>query len=272
MEKYIFDFDHYHDYLLSRLGLKVRRTGIKSELARALRCQPSFLSQVFAGKADLSPEQAISVNRFFCHSKDEGEYFLFLVLLARAGTTELRDYFSAHLEEIRQKRLLLSKRLAKPNGLTHEQRSIYYSSWHYAAIHIATTIPELQSRDAIAGYFDLSREKVASILEFLTSAGLVVEQGGALRTGLQEIFIGTDSELILKHHANWRIRALEALDRESRKDLHYSGVFSLSKKDAEDLKKKFIRMIEDALEVIKASREEELYTLTMDFFSMRKKE
>lgn len=266
----IFETHHYRDYLISKVGGKDRRTGVKSRLAETLRCQASFLSQVLNGKAELTPEQAVEANRFFGHSPEEANFFILLVLQARAGSKDLRAHYAHQLREIQSRRLLLSKRLEKNNVLTDGQRSIYYSSWHYAAIHVAVTIPELRSKDALTKYFRLPVMKVNQVVDFLVSIGLLLNAGGELTTGTSEIFIGTDSSLILKHHANWRVQAIDSLDREGPEDLHYSGAFSLSRHDLIQVKKILMKTIQDTLAVIKPSKEEELCSFSVDLFSLRK--
>jgi hypothetical protein len=82
--------------------------------------------------------------------------------------------------------------------------------------------------------------------------------------------LGNDSKNILKHHTNWRLQAAESLDREELKDLHYSGVVSLSAADATKVKNIFLESIKASQSVIKDSKEEELCAVIIDFFSLKK--
>lgn len=270
-DKNIYEFDRYKPYLEYRVGSKNQRRGLKSEIASALRCQPTYISQVLHGKAQLSLEQADLLNQFFGHSKEQAKYFLLLVQKDRAGTISLRLHFEEQLENILQKRMVLTERLGKTADLSKEDQSQYYSSWHFAAVHIALTIPSLQSTSALSEYFRLPIKKVNSVLEFLAKTGLARPLGGGrFQAGTSQIRLGNDSPNILRHHSNWRQLAMESLDREEIGDLHYSSVVSLSKKDALKIKDGILDWLKRDLEVIKGSKEEELYSYCIDFFHLQR--
>lgn len=63
---------------------------------------------------------------------------------------------------------------------------------------------------------------------------------------------------------------MEALERETNNDLHYSAVVSLSREDAIQIKNRILDEIRDTQAIIKASKEEELYVYDIDFFSLRR--
>jgi uncharacterized protein (TIGR02147 family) len=215
-------------------------------------------------------EQADLINQFFGHLKDESNYFLLMVQKDRSGTTSLRHHFESQMETILQNRKKLTERLGKKNELSMEDHARYYSSWHFAAIHIALTIPELQNAKALADHFRLPIKKVNSALEFLSSVGLAKKNGENYRTGTNEIRIGADSPNITKHHTNFRQYAIDALDREGPDDLHYSAVVSLSKKDAEKIKDRILENLRNEISFIKNSKEEDLYIYNIDFFNSRR--
>jgi uncharacterized protein (TIGR02147 family) len=270
-DKAIYDFNHYKAYFEHKVGTRSQRRGVKSEIASSLRCQPTYISQVLHGKAHLSLEQADILNVFFGHSKEEAAFFLLLVQKDRAGTISLRRHFEDQLESMLQKRMVLTERLGKKDGLTKEDQSRYYSSWHFAAIHIALTIPDLQNSKSLSEYFRLPLKKVNSVLEFLVKTGLAKPIGGSnFQAGSSVIRLGNESPNILRHHSNWRQLVMESLDREEIGDLHYSSVVSLSKKDALKIKDRILDWLQKDLEIIKESKEEELYSYCIDFFHMKR--
>lgn len=267
----IFDFTEYKAYLEHKVGSKIQRRGLKSELAKALNCQPTYISQVLHGNAHFSLEQADLLNSFFAHSKEEANFFLLLVQKDRAGTASLRHYFDEQLQEILRKRMVLTERLGKRSELKNEDQTYYYSSWHYAAIHIALTIQELQTVKALSEYFKLPIKKVNLVLDFLVRTGLAqTSDGFSFRVGASLIRLGNDSPNIFRHHSNWRQLATESLDREEIGDLHYSSVVSLSRKDALKIKDRILDWLKKDLEIIKESKEEELYSYCIDFFHLKK--
>jgi uncharacterized protein (TIGR02147 family) len=270
MDVTVFEFTQYKDYLVERLGGIGKRKGLRLAIARALQCQPTFVSQVLNGHAHFSLEQAEKISRFFGHSEDEQEYFFLLIQKERSGTAELKRYHAQKIAQLLGKRQILTHRLGKDAVLSRDEQSIYYSSWHYAAIHIAVTIPALRSREALADFFRVPQGKVGEILDYLTSTRLIVRAADGYNIGLAKIRLGNDSHNILRHHSNWRTQVLDALDREGPADLHYSAVISLSKADATRIKDAILDQLKKNLKITDASAEEELFCYCVDFFNLKR--
>lgn len=269
--KSVFDFSSYKDYLTARLGRKRERKGLRSSLAKTLGCQPTYISLVMNGTADLNLEQGHKVGEFLGHSTEEQHYFMLLIQIARAGTRELREYFENQIQDIRQRRLVLTERLGKRNSLSKEHQATYYSSWIFAAVHIALTIPELRERDRLSRFLGLPLKKVSAALASLEEAGLVrLLNGNQYVPTETQVRLGNDSSQIIKHHANWRVRAMESLDREELAELHYSSVFSISRADMEKVKNLLLETIKKNADTVGPSKEEELCALCIDFFSLRR--
>jgi len=269
-KKSVFEFLNYKDYLRSQFGGKSERRGLKTALAKAIGCGPTYISQILNEFAHLSSEQATDVSTFLGHTRDEAHFFLLLLSRDRAGNQTLKKYYGEQIQEVLDRRLNLAKRLGEQNVLDEESKVIFYSSWHYAAIHLALTVPELQTREVLAKYFRLPMKKVISVLEFLVSVGLARTEGERFVAGSTVIRIGSESPHIVKHHSHWRAQAIESLDRDDIVDLHYSAVVSLSRADARAIKERVLENIKEYLQTIRESREEEVYALCMDFFSLRR--
>ena len=111
-----FNFQDYRTCLRQFLDRGPR--GTKLALARALRCQPGFVTQILKGEKQLSLEQALGFTSFAGLEGAEKEYFLLLVQKDRAGTRELRDFFQVKLGELRRERAsLLKHRLKAPRAV-----------------------------------------------------------------------------------------------------------------------------------------------------------
>lgn len=271
MTKTIFEFVSYRAYLLEKLSSRGGQHGIKSKAAVHCQIQSAYLSNVLKGKADLNLEQADRINSFFLHNKEESHFFLLLLQKERAGTTSLKKYFQVQLEELKNKRLILIQRLGEEKKLlSEEDKQKYYSSWIYAAIHVASTISELQNKKNLQTYLNIPLDKFLEALDFLNQAGLIVVIGDTIQSGNSSIRLGNNSHNIIKHHTHWRIQAIESLERETLEDLHYSAVFSLSKKDVTLIKNKLLDYIKETVEIVKESPEETLYNFNMDFYCLNK--
>ncbi len=269
-EKLVFNFLDYKSFLKAKCGAEGTRKGVKAAIAKAIRCQPTYVSQVIHDKAHLSLEQSEILNHFFGHSKEEAFYFLLLVQKDRSGTKALESFFQEQIEEVLKKRLVLTKRLGAKDALSDLHQATYYSSWIYSAVHIALTIPYLRSREALANYLKLPLKKITEALDFLVSTGLVENSDQEYKVTNAQIRLGNDSKNILKHHTNWRLQAAESLDREELTDLHYSGVVSISKSDITKIKNILLDAISESQTLIRDSKEEDLCAMAIDFFSLKK--
>lgn len=218
--KSVYDFLEYKSYLNSKAGIKGARTGVRSGIAVAANCNTTYVSQVLNGDREFNLEQAEKIGHFLGHTSEENHFFLLLVQMNRAGTKTLKEYFQKQIQNILSERMLIRKRLGVSESLSKEQQSIYYSAWYFAAIHVAITIPELQTKEILADYFDLSIAKVSMILDFLSKNGLIKEEKGRYKMGQNHIHLGSDSENIMKHHSNWRLQVMNSLERDNKKDLH----------------------------------------------------
>ncbi len=269
MRTEVFEHRTYVPYLESRLGPASRRTGLRTAASSAAGVNPAYLSRVLKRQADFSLEQADRLSDFLGHGEDERQYFLLLVQKERAGSLKLKSYFERQLENERRKRLEIKNRVKHPEGLTKEDEARYYSHWHYSAIHVLVSIPTLQTAKSLSEALALPRQKISEILEFLARTGLVEEKDGRFRVGAAHIHLGNDSTHIARHHANWRMKAMQAIDAGGADNLHYSAVLTLSHDDAARIKENLLRTLEDTLKIMRSSPEEEAFAYNFDFFKVR---
>ena len=264
----LYKFDDYKSFLSQMLTYSGPNRGRRAQLARFLGCQPAYISQVLNGAAHLSLEQAHKVAKFLELDRHETAFLLLLLQHERAGTVELKRFFREEIETVRKARTEVRERLRLSAELTGEERMVYYSSWHYAAIHVTTSIPRYQTPDAIAKRLHVPRQLVLRCLQFLTKAQLVVERDGRYEIGPRRIHLGRDSPLITRHHSNWRLQSLIAMDQPQAKALHYSSVVSLAKADVEKIKDLLLDALSQSEEILSASKEEEVYCLCLDLFEL----
>lgn len=268
----LFDHRDYKSYLRARSAEKGPRSGFKSQLARACGCNSAYVSSVLGGNAHLSLEQAERLAGHLQFSRDEAHFFLLLVQRARAGTAALASYFDAQIDELLQLKLNVQKRLGARERLSREDQAQYYSSWIYAAIHVALSIPRLaRSPETMAEYLDLPVTLVKRALEFLLTTGLAVRAGAGYGIGPRHIHLGKNSENIQRHHANFRLQVLRSLEREPEDSLNYSSAVTLSRKDAFRVREILLSAIKDSVDLIIASPEEEVFALTVDFIPLGKR-
>jgi len=95
------------------------------------------VSQVLNDRYHFSLEQAEAATQFLGLSQDESRCFILLVEIQRAGTPSLKQYFLKQLAELRELHLMIKERIGVSSALTEHHQTIYYSFWHYAAVHTA---------------------------------------------------------------------------------------------------------------------------------------
>jgi uncharacterized protein (TIGR02147 family) len=263
----IFGFEDYKKYLAQALKARSRSgRGGRSELAAAARCQTSYVSRVLNGAAHFSLEQGMAISQYLGHTREEGQCFLLLLQLARAGTPALRAHHQEDLDRLREQRLVIKNRLKIQSSLSREDQATYYSAWYYAAVHVIVGIEKYRTRDAIAEYLRLPPGQVAKTLEFLAALGLIATAGaGRYKPGAKWLHLERDSPMIAKHHVNWRLVAMQSLDRPHDADLHYSVVVRMSDDDVAKVKALAVTFVQQANALIDASKDEGLHCLNLDF-------
>ena len=264
----VFLHKNYQDYLLTRLGAEGSRTGLRKKAAEFMGAHPSLISQVLTQRVELNLEQAESLNSFLKHSDSESEFFLLLVQSERAGTQALKQRLRKRMDDIRSERTRIIKRIPENKEITEADRDEFYRSWLPGALHVLVSVPQFQTIEALAKNLNFSKEKIEKVLELLVRTGLVVTDGIKYEMGSAHIHLGADHPQIQQHHRNWRLKTIEALEKPDSLDLHYSGAVTLSAKDADVIRERFMQFLSENLKLIKASPAEKAYVMSFDFFKL----
>lgn len=269
--KTVFEFTSYKAclaWLLERASAQAK--GQKSKLAAFMNCQPAYLSRVMNGDADLSLEQGEAVARFFVLNKAETLYFLAVLGEERSGTQELKKFWRQQKTQALAERTELKSRIETQMTLTDDDKTKYFSQWYHAAIHAAVSIKDLQTAEALAKYFRLDDGTTRASLEFLCSVGLIVKSGQRYVSGITALHLDKASPLVGRHHLNWKIKSMEAVNQPKTTDIQYTSVVSLSRADLEKLREIIFDAIESMRSVVKDSKEEILACYNFDFFDLNR--
>lgn len=265
----VYDYKDYKQLIKNWIESHSQQTrGLRKSLAAALGCQTPFITHVLTGNYHFSLEQAEACTRWMGLNDRDSEFFMLLVMRQRASTKHLEKMLDRQIHEKLEQDSGLKKRLKITEGLTPEKQQIYYSSWHYSALHMAVMIPHLQSVEALQKHFQLPLSRVVQIVEFLVELGLVDRQKNQLKIKRPVIHLEKESPLLVQHHLHWRMRAIEAIQLKSVDDVHYSGVMSLSKDDFDWVRARLTHLLQEIVEKIKDSKDEKLATLNFDWFSL----
>lgn len=263
----IFKYSSYRDYLRDWIEqAKHARLSNIAKVAQVAQVHPTFLSQVFSGRKELSLEQGAFVSDYLDHSRIELDYFLVLINLERAGTTRLKKYWNQRRIEIEGEKHRLGARFKPHRELSSEQRAVFYSSWIYAAVWASTAIASGQSESDIATRFQIDHSRASKIVNFLVEAGLCVLHGELYRISDLHVHVPADSPYVFKHHMNWRIRAINRFDDLQPDELLYTSPMSVSKADFALIREKLRVFIQEIIEIGKASEADEVICLDIDLF------
>ncbi len=269
LSKTVFDFNNYKEFLkFWILAQPQKGRGIRRQLAEASNCQVAYISHVLAADRHLSLEQAEAIGRYIGLRSDEFEFFLLLVEIARAGTKSLKLFFEKQLQQKREMYRQIKSRVGLKGVVSAEDQGTYYSSWHYQAIRMALTVPNLQRPATIADRLNIPLERVNEILKFFLSRGLIRETAKGYETTDTQIHVGTDSPLIGRMHSNWRLHTMQTLDRKNVDDLHYSAAVTLSEADYHKVREILLNSITESHKVIRPSKEEKLCVVALDFYEI----
>ena len=264
----IFNFDDYRAFIKAYVDSSPDSWGLWAKLALAAGCQATYLSQAMRGKVQLTAEHIHGLAKYWNMSEAETDFFLLQLEFARAGTEELRDYYLKKIKKIRRERDDLSKRFQKERVAPGEKETLYYSAWYWSALHVMTTVPELQTAQAMATRLFLPVKFVESCLHKLEEQGFVKKEGKLWKLGTADVHIPKDSLMVGIHHNNWRAKAVADSNQPDTEGVHFTGVYSLSRSDYQHLKEKVLDLVEHSRRVIAPSKEEEVICFTCDFFKI----
>ena len=264
----LFHFKDYREYLRVEFAGTGKNRGRRATLSEYLRCQTSFLSQVFTDRAHLSLEHALQTAAFLNLSELEKKYFMLLVQKGKAGSKDLASYFEEEILRIQNDRENIKERININTKLSAEDQMKYYSTWYYSAIHVLCALPNLNHSEAIAIKLKLEPAIVKESLQFLEERGFVLRKGGTYQIGATRIHLPKGSSMLPRHHSNWRIKAIEAVDHEKSNDLHYSAILGISKRDTKLFKEKLLQLLQEFETIITDSTAEVPIVLIMDLFGL----
>jgi len=264
----IFSYSNYKGFVVDRIhSMPKRGRGELQRIGKELRMHSSRVSHIFSGDIDLTLEQGGALCKYWGLSQLEAEYFIVLVQFARAGSKELKEILSAQAKGLRERASKLENRVVRDKLLSENEKAIFYSSWMYSGLRLASSVQELQTVDAMAQHFELPRDTVREILDFLVGAGLCSESNGRYQMLIKRTHLEASSILARNQHAHWRLKALARFQKLSERELAYTCPISINHSDQKALRELLVQTIETFLKTVTASEPPDLLAcLNIDFF------
>jgi len=264
--KKVFAYDSYKELILNRVSeFPDKGRGIMRRLSDHMRVHPSFISQVLKGDKHFSLEQIYTLANFFSMKPLERDFLLALLQLERAGTHELKSYFSTVLSNIRKKSKYVSKQFQKKTILSEQDQARFYSDWIYSGIRLFCMRNDV-TLDLICERFNLESQKALEVTSFLLEVGLLTKAGAYFKTGVTHTHLPANSPFIVSHHKNWRIKSIEKHARLSDEELAFTAPFCASKEDFALIKEEILNLIARTSARVRESSSDELACLNIDLF------
>ncbi|MBY0315027.1 MAG: TIGR02147 family protein [Bdellovibrionales bacterium] len=241
--------------------------GVRKKIAEVLRMQTSYLSQVLSGTVTLKEEYVIPLARYLNLDPLESDYFMALVGMERASSVELRRYYKEITERLRSKLQQAALKGSSTEVRAGEDISEYYSSWHYSAIHMMSLTRPI-SADYVLTQIKISKSKVDRILKFLLANGFVTYEKGLYKYTQKSIHLERNHKWVHQHHINWRLKAIDQMQLDTDKNLHYTSVAVCTAKDAEVIKNRLHETIREIRRTISEAQDEAVYAYSIDFYPL----
>jgi uncharacterized protein (TIGR02147 family) len=264
----IFDFDSYREYLQAYVKRQETRWGVLTQLAKAADCHRPYLTKVLDGDAHLTSSHLYSLAKFWNFTDAQNEYLLRLLEIEKATQPNYRKYLIQKNHDLKRREQKLDRVVTRQTLQPEAKDMIYHSSWIWSAIHVATSIPALQTSQAIAGRLNLPLTQVESVLSTLQEWGSVKYERNRWKFAANEHHVPGDSPLATFHHSNWRSQAITNSQRQDPESLHYTVVQSVSREDYQRIRQILREAIQKTAKIAGPSAEETIFSFSCDLFEI----
>lgn len=266
---WLVDEKNYLGILKRFLEMNSGLRGYRSQLAKAMGCQPAYLSHVLAGSAELTLEHGLAAAQFWGLDNLEKEYLIARLSCDRSGTAELKKFFQKQLDELKERIQKRAKTQVsiETQAVSKDQVAKYYFDWITSAVHMILTCPGPHDFRNISKRLHLEETKVIRAIQILKEIGLVKEKNGQLELTEKMIHANDASDFSHLHHRNWRSQAIRKFESGVDKpDFQFTGVVSLNAQTFMEIRNLLQKQIHEVREKVRSSDEDRIACLNMDWF------
>lgn len=263
----VFDSSDYREIIKRKIAsLPKEGYGQLSKLASHLKISKTLVSQILNGTKAFSEDQGCAVAEFLGFSEHESIYLLLLIQQERAGSQRLKNLLRKQIQATKKSAEKLGARLPAEGKLSDEQQAVFYSEWHYTAIHTLTSIERFQTEEAILKAIGLPRERTLEAISWLVENGICKREGDKILIGPATTFIDRDSHWASRHHLNWRHKGMAKLARKSDRDFFFTAPISISRKDHLEFRKELFQLVEKLSRRVQKTEPEQMSVISIDYF------
>lgn len=268
MENNINIFQNNNYKSIMRLCLRGKnRRGALSRAAEEMNCQRSYLSRVMNSKMDLTMDQAFVLCRHLKFTPDEREYFICLLEHDRASDKTYREYLNEKVKKLRSQQENIGRIISRTET-TPDNSGLYFSTWYYCAIHLLTSSPKYQTREAIATKLELPQSIVSEVLQQLLKWGAITNKFNKWEYKQGEFHLSKFNPYVNLHHNNWRSRAILDSQSADNQNLHYTNIQIARIEDIAKIKDLALEFIRKCDKILGPSDPEEGVVINLDVFNL----
>jgi uncharacterized protein (TIGR02147 family) len=264
----LYSFENYRSVLRHWIDNVAQRGGQK-RLSEGAGCLPSYLSQVMAGNAELTPDQAYGMAGVMGFDREGTDFFVLLAHRERAASKSYRSYLDRNISEIKKRKQQMSERLNPSRVLSGDDQARYYAAWFFSAIHALTSVPEYQSIKALEKKLRISSDVIERAVSDLERMELVRQEGDKVIALARDVHAASTSALNYSYHSVWRAVANQRMQETTAgQNVHYTALYGISRSDMLRIKSLCYDFIQNTREIVGPSKEEGVAVLGLDFFEL----
>ncbi|MFS4459481.1 TIGR02147 family protein [Bdellovibrio sp. HCB2-146] len=265
----VFEFEDYRVFLKTYLSDEANQaSGARKRLLLSTGISSSLLTQILSEAKQLSTEQAYEIALHIGFTEKETDYFLNLVEIGRAGSVKLKERLRKKMLEMQNESQQISAQVNRNIILTEEQKVLYYSNWLYTAIRNLIATPYGKSIQTLADKLGVPESKVEGVVQFLLESNLVTRGAESFDHKPGYTHLDASHPMILRHHQNWRQRAVHRMDHYKENHFHYTCPMAISNEAAKVLRASLLDQIKSLNATLQNHPEEPetAFCLNIDFF------
>lgn len=263
----IYNYDDYRLFFKDVLQSQERTDKkYRGRLVEAMRISTSLFSQILKGEKNLSSEQGLEAAAFFGFGDKETDVFMLMIELGRAGSVKLQARLKDKIQILQSEAKSISARVPKDVVLSDVDKATYYSSWLYTGVRNLLPTPAGKELKTIAEKLGVPLEKVDTAIQFLIEVGLCERKNGQLYYKQGFTHLDSTHPMILRHHQNWRQRAISKMDFYKDPHVHYTSPMSLSAEGAQKIRDYLRANIKEIINLSREGSPEVGYCLNIDWY------
>lgn len=271
----IFQYESYREAIQSLLQKKKAQHSslTLSSLAQGCLIQPSYLTNVLKGRADLNSDQLYRLGEQLSLNQEETEFLLLLLEIQKTQHEKRRRELRERIQKTRSKQLRAEKNIsAKSVTLSVEQTEKYYLDPYVQLVHIYLTIPTgKKTLHDLAGKFSVSSLRMQQVLNVLEEVNCIRKRGSRYEIISEGKHLARESVLLKPHQQLLRLKGLEQLQALPPEQIYsFSATISTSPEVRTKIQGEFLKFLKIIEKMVRESEAEKLYQVNFDLFPWEK--